>query len=114
MTDTISDEGEFEYIDHPKMRFLEFVFKSKDGTYGTGQIIPYAVLEHIKAEARASANKDNNKNFTAKEIATAIKKLRKAAQYDTEVAHGEADDVLCSLLPKEIVDEYNKIPKWYA
>lgn len=37
---------------------------------------------------------------------------------DTEMAHSIADDVLCELLTelgyKDVVEEYNKIGKWYA
>jgi len=37
---------------------------------------------------------------------------------DTEVAHCEADDLLCELLIslgyQDVVDEYYKVPKWYA
>lgn len=37
---------------------------------------------------------------------------------DTEVAHGNADDLLCDLLKQfglnRLVEEYNKIDKWYA
>ena len=44
----------------------------------------------------------------------------KAAQdnYDTESAHADADTVLCDLLEalgyKKVVEEYNKVEKWYA
>ena len=44
----------------------------------------------------------------------------KAAQdkYDAESAHIDADTVLCDLLNalgyKKIVEEYNKVEKWYA
>ena len=37
---------------------------------------------------------------------------------DPEYAHGEADDVLCDILKylgfEEIVEAYDKVPKWYA
>jgi len=37
---------------------------------------------------------------------------------DTEVAHSEADDLLCSLLCElgyfDVVAEYKKIDKWFA
>lgn len=37
---------------------------------------------------------------------------------DLEVAHTEADDILCDFLIslgyKDVVDEYRKIDKWYA
>jgi phosphomannomutase len=37
---------------------------------------------------------------------------------DTEEAHGQADDLLCELLRQlgfnSVVDEYEKVHKWYA
>ena len=37
---------------------------------------------------------------------------------DTECAHCEADDIICELLEslgyKDVVEEYNKIDKWFA
>jgi hypothetical protein len=37
---------------------------------------------------------------------------------DTEAAHGYADDVLCALLRSlgydDVVDEWDKVDKWYA
>ncbi len=37
---------------------------------------------------------------------------------DTEMAHGNADDILCKLLASlgyaEVVAEYEKVSKWYA
>ena len=37
---------------------------------------------------------------------------------DTEVAHSDADDALCELISalglSDVVDEYGKVPKWYA
>ena len=37
---------------------------------------------------------------------------------DTEVAHSNADDVLCALLSalgyNDVVAEYHKVNKWYA
>ena len=44
----------------------------------------------------------------------------KAAQdnWDTAYAHADADTVLCDLLEalgyKKVVEEYNKVEKWYA
>lgn len=47
-----------------------------------------------------------------------IKKMKDADSGDTEQAHGQADDLLCELLVKigysQVIDEYNKIDKWYA
>ncbi len=37
---------------------------------------------------------------------------------DAEIAHGEADRILCELLTtlgcREVVDEWEKVDKWYA
>lgn len=50
----------------------------------------------------------------------AIKKLNRAAEItdDTEVAHGEADRILCKLLIslgyKDVVAAWEKVDKWYA
>lgn len=37
---------------------------------------------------------------------------------DTEIAHCSADQILCNILEElgysDIVEEYNKIEKWYA
>ena len=45
-----------------------------------------------------------------------LKELQKSG--DTEVAHSEADDVLCNLLNAlgytDVTDEYHKIDKWFA
>jgi len=38
--------------------------------------------------------------------------------YDIEIAHLNADEVLCTLLTalgyEDVVTEYNKVPKWFA
>lgn len=49
----------------------------------------------------------------------AIDQLKKQqGSGDYEVAHGEADAVLCELLValgyQDVVDEWEKVPKWYA
>ena len=49
----------------------------------------------------------------------AIEKLREAQTTgDSEGAHSAADDVLCELLVslgyKDVVDEWDKVDKWYA
>jgi hypothetical protein len=49
----------------------------------------------------------------------AIKELKdQQANGDTEMAHGEADRILCDLLTalgyKDVVDEWEKVGKWYA
>jgi len=37
---------------------------------------------------------------------------------DTEIAHSNADDLLCEFLislgHQDVVDEYNKVSKWYS
>ena len=37
---------------------------------------------------------------------------------DTEIAHGKADDIICELLREpgygKVVDEYEKVEKWYT
>lgn len=48
-----------------------------------------------------------------------INKLKKIQEFgDTEGAHSMADGVLCDFLEslgyKDIVDEYDKVEKWYA
>jgi predicted GNAT family N-acyltransferase len=52
-------------------------------------------------------------------MAEAIEKLKvQVENMDYESAHSEADDILCELLNKlgfsAVVDEWNKVGKWYA
>ena len=49
----------------------------------------------------------------------AITKLKKVQDnHDTEVAHSDADKVLCALLSslgyEDVVVEYRKVSKWFA
>lgn len=48
----------------------------------------------------------------------AIKKIQEAANNGTEEGHYDGDKVLCDLLIllgyKEVVDEWNKLDKWYS
>jgi len=49
----------------------------------------------------------------------ALNKMKEAVKlHDTEMAHGDADDILCDLLVSlgyvEVVNEYHKVDKWYA
>lgn len=49
----------------------------------------------------------------------AIERLRELQKLgDTESAHAHADEVLCKLLSdlgyQTVVDEYEKVDKWYA
>lgn len=59
---------------------------------------------------------DGTGSFSTKKYMKALKAAQE--DYDTESAHAEADDVLCDLLKAlgytKIVDEYNKVSKWYA
>ena len=52
-------------------------------------------------------------------IKEAIEEMKKLVNSgDTEVAHIEADDILCDVLKKlgyeELVDVYEQVGKWYA
>jgi hypothetical protein len=51
-------------------------------------------------------------------MSKAIEKLRDCASDDIEARHMRSDDILCELLRQlgylEVVDEYEKLPKWYA
>jgi hypothetical protein len=54
--------------------------------------------------------------MTKKEAIAKLKRLREID--DIEAVHGYADAILCSLLVSlgysEVVDEWTKLPKWYA
>ena len=56
--------------------------------------------------------------YEALEALERIVKQQERGSRDLEGQHGIADDTLCRLLVsldyKEIVDEYEKIDKWYA
>lgn len=56
---------------------------------------------------------ERKKNYIA-----LLKSTREVFEDDTEMAHIQADEIICGVLEelgcKEIVDEYNKIYKWYA
>lgn len=50
---------------------------------------------------------------------TALKELKQCQESgDTEIAHSEADNVLCQLLTSlgydDVVEEYIKVDKWFA
>jgi hypothetical protein len=53
---------------------------------------------------------------TREEAIALLKKCQEPG--DTEAAHAEADDILCALLRDlgygDVVDEYDKVAKWYA
>ena len=56
---------------------------------------------------------ERKKNYIA-----LLKSTREVFEDDTEMAHIQADEIICAVLDElgcdEIVDEYNKIYKWYA
>lgn len=54
-----------------------------------------------------------------KQAQAAIEMLKaEQANDDTEMAHSNADEILCTLLEElghaEVVAEYRKVSKWYA
>lgn len=59
---------------------------------------------------------DISKTNVIKEATEKMKRIQN--NRDTEMAHFIADDLLCEILNeigcKDLVDEYNKIEKWYA
>lgn len=60
-----------------------------------------------------------NKHETIVNRKIYIAKLEECeTHWDTEAAHSVADDVLCHLLIKlgyeDVVDKWNRVPKWYA
>jgi hypothetical protein len=72
--------------------------------------------KHMTTQADLVALNENLKRLAREK---AIKELKKEQRNgDTEVAHCYADDILCELLTglgfKDVVDEYNKVHKWYA
>ena len=48
----------------------------------------------------------------------ALAKLAECRRYDTESGHSVADEVLCDLLRSlgydDVVDAWDRLPKWYA
>ena len=64
-------------------------------------------------------NNNSNKDFSIpkEKIDSAIKALKELQgeiSVDTEQNHIDADIILMNLLPREVVEEYEKIHKWYA
>jgi len=55
-------------------------------------------------------------SMNRKQAIKELKKLQKTG--DPEYAHGTADDILCKILKElgyqDVLDEYYKVPKWYA
>lgn len=60
--------------------------------------------------------RDFPEKMTPEEALTALKALQPVG--DIEVAHSQADDVLCSLLRflghSEVVEAWRELDKWYA
>lgn len=67
-------------------------------------------------EKQAFVHSASNVELKFKE--EAIKKIQEAANNGTEEGHYDGDKVLCDLLIllgyKEVVDEWNKLDKWYS
>ena len=59
-----------------------------------------------------------DKNDDGIDVYAYIRRLKQIDCDDIECAHGLADMVLCDILIEleldEIVEEYRRIPKWYA
>ena len=57
-------------------------------------------------------------NQKLKEIQIQMEEITKRGNYDKEVNHSDADDLLCKALKElgqnKLVDTWNKISKWYA
>ncbi len=55
-----------------------------------------------------------NKSFYLAHLAG----LRELSEYDSEVAHGDADNLLCELLTRlgygDVVEAWKKVKKYYA
>lgn len=71
-----------------------------------------------RREGRETEEEEMNA-LTPKDIRSAIDRLKALQKSDdTEAAHSDADDIICELLArlghKEIVDEYHRVPKWFA
>jgi len=47
-----------------------------------------------------------------------LRKLEEASDADPEIGHQDADEALCDLLTalgfEDVVDKFNKVPKYYA
>jgi len=47
-----------------------------------------------------------------------MKEIKEKHGHDKEISHGLADDLLCDILEdlgyKDVVEEYKKLPKYYA
>lgn len=56
--------------------------------------------------------------MTRKQAIERLREAQKVGARDPETGHGDADDVLCELLKAmgygDVVDEWEKVEKWYA
>jgi hypothetical protein len=56
--------------------------------------------------------------MTRKQAVKELKKLQAKSEDDAESAHVDADDVLCKLLTTlgygDVVEEFNKVDRWYS
>lgn len=82
-------------------------------TIDSGYAVPKWIVDSI-----VQRNVINNK-VRQYAVAKCKQKLKSCAEdYDTEGAHSDADDALCTLLSdigySNVVEEYNKVSKWYA
>lgn len=54
--------------------------------------------------------------MTREEAIAKLKDLQKSG--DTEAAHGDADQIICDLLSElgyqDVVEQWDKVDKWYA
>lgn len=83
---------------------VERLTKLQVVTENHGYIYPDNVI-------KIPANKEIDPSYLER-----LKELQESG--DEEYAHGEADDILCDILKylgfEEIVEAYDKVPKWYA
>lgn len=96
-----------DYDDHDYCRAMRLLVKKDKGI---PDICPLEVL----AENEVKVKRERKRKFTNE-----LHQLRKLSRSDdTEVAHVEADDILCGVLIElgyeNLVEAYEKIRKWYA
>ena len=74
-------------------------------------------LHDIGIKAEDTTKKEELEKKYVKRLKKIHKDLKKG-EYDEEVAHQYADEILCDLLKelgfREVVKAWDKIPKWYA
>lgn len=58
------------------------------------------------------------KKITKKQALEQMQEYVQLSKGDTEGVHGDADDLLCEILKQlgwnKVVEEYEKVEKWYA